>query len=136
MLLRGVPMRVGWLFRPHLAVAGTVAAISIGGQVQAALPPELLCEQTAELSVEASRLETSRNGSTGVTYRLSRGALFISSNGRPEYAYGKLVEQEPGRFTVGHKVLLLDPQLTSAHVIHVHPVDIRIANFKCRRLAG
>lgn len=127
-------MKVSWLHFWRTAAMMTFLVLSINTNAYAALPPDLLCEQTAEIAVETSRLDASKSGPSGVIYRISRGALLISSSDRPEYVYGNLFEQEPGRFTVGHKVLLFDSRLTSAQMVHVHPVDIRIANFKCRRL--
>jgi hypothetical protein len=66
-------------------------------------------------------------------YRFKAGDLYLSSPERSEYHYNKVVQQEPGRFSAGHKTLLFEGDFKRATFVHVYTDEIRISHVSCNR---
>ncbi|HLF09541.1 MAG TPA: hypothetical protein VI789_09395, partial [Dehalococcoidia bacterium] len=71
---------------------------------QAQAIPDLVCRGDEVVSIDHSRLTTSKYASTDI-YRFSGGKLYISSKEREEYLYSDVREVEPGRYTSAHKTI-------------------------------
>ena len=68
--------------------------------------PDLECHADEQARIDPITLDVDHSDVSDV-YRLKGGNLFITTPGRAEYIYNKVVEVEPGRFVSGHKTLLL-----------------------------
>lgn len=97
--------------------------------------PDVVCHLEREAQVEPITFEM-KLSAPRQTYRFKNGELFISGPDRSEYLYGKLVEVEPGRFTVGHKTLLYGDIVAGRDrllMFHADRLDMRITQFVCSR---
>src|SRR5262245_59132546 len=104
---RGMTM---WL-KHHLLL---LTALTLSCNAEAA---DFRCQLTAELHVSPSNLQT-QVFAPRETHRISGDSLFINDPTRPgEYLYGKLVEVEFGRYTVGHKTYIFTDQARSQGIV-------------------
>ncbi len=60
------------------------------------------------------------------------GKLFISSEGREEYFYNDVRQNEPGRHTSAHKTIIFDGRgFKNATVVHTDEVETRVLKLRC-----
>lgn len=99
--------------------------------------PDMTCHAQIETQISPITLD-GKLGTPREVYRFSNGDLFISRPDRGEYRYNKVTEVEPGRYTSGHKTLILSfpppiPGTERLLVVHSDVIDIRVTVFACTR---
>ena len=83
------------------------------------------------MTIRNTDLKTDRYRSTDL-YRFAGGKLFISSEGREEYFYNDVRQNEPGRYTSAHKTVIFDgPRFKNATVVHTDEVETRVLKVRC-----
>jgi hypothetical protein len=112
-----------------------VVALLLGATNSWADVPDLICQETIEVSINPLNLKASelRNGTL---YRFKAGKLFLSGAGRAEYFYNTVTDGELGRYRAGHKTLLFENDFADATFVHAHISDIRITRVSCSRMTA
>lgn len=121
--------------RPWLAFFTSVAVALAYPAL--AVVPDMTCHTHLETQISPVTLDGTLSAPREV-YRFRNGDLFISRPDRAEYRYGKVLEVEPGRFTSGHKTLILSfpppiPGTERLLMVHSDVIDIRVTAFACTR---
>ncbi len=121
--------------RPWLAFF-TSAAGALAYPALAAVP-DMTCHAYLETQISPVTLDGTLNSPREV-YRFRNGDLFISRPDRAEYRYNQVTEVEPGRYTSGHKTLILTfpppiPGTERLLMVHSDVIDIRVTVFACTR---
>jgi len=119
---------------PGILIAGAIVAMACPA---VAAVPNMTCHAHLETQISPITLDGTTSTPREV-YRFANGDLFISRPDRAEYRYGKVVEVEPGRFTSGHKTLVLSfpPPVAGTErllIVHSDVIDIRVTVFACSR---
>lgn len=83
------------------------------------------------MSIRNTDLKTDRYRSSNL-YRFVDGKLYISSEGREEYFYNDVRQNEPGRYTSAHKTIVFDgPGFTNATAVHTDGIETRVLKLRC-----
>lgn len=94
--------------------------------------PDLLCSEPALVAVSPKNLKAQKmSGHT--TFKFKNAKLYLTSADREEYLYNEVREEEPWRFTSGHKTIFIDKDLSGGVVVHADSLDIRISRIKCQK---
>lgn len=95
--------------------------------------PDLLCQELKVALLDPVTLRTTEVNESRTLYRFKAGDLFLSSPQVKEYRYNQVVQQEPLRFSVGHKTLLFKSNFLRATFVHVYIDEVRVSHVSCNR---
>ena len=111
-------------------IAVLCVSVSVVAAAQFSIPNSV-CRGEDAVTVRNTDLKTAPNRSTDL-YRFVGGKLFISSEGRAEYFYNDVRQNEPGRYTSAHKTIIFDgPGFKNATVVHIDEVETRVLKLRC-----
>ena len=103
-------------------------------QAALASPPNLLGQELKVILIDPVSLRARDVHESRTLSRFASGNLFLSSPDRAEYLYGNVSQQEPLRFTSGHKTFLFDsPEHRRATFVHVYTDEVRVSHASCNR---
>jgi hypothetical protein len=95
--------------------------------------PDLLCQELKVALLNPVTLRTTEVRESRTLYRFKGGDLFLSGPDVKEYRYGRVVQQEPLRFGVGHKTLLFEDDFRRGTFVHVYTDEVRVSHASCNR---
>ena len=111
-----------------LAIALMVMAPTVYASV-----PDLICRELRVVLVNPGTLRTTELKDTRTLYRFKAGDLYLSTPDRSEYRYNKVEQQEPSRYSSGHKTLLFEADFRRGTFVHVYTDEIRVSQVSCNR---
>jgi hypothetical protein len=101
----------------------------------AASIPDVICREGNVRDIDPKTLKV-REYESSTTYRFANRNLYVKSSDREEYLYGAVSETEPGRYTVGHKIIYISSQESSPinlQLTHVYNDEVRVSLAKCAK---
>ena len=109
-----------------------IALLVIAPTVHASVP-DLLCQELKVVLVNPVTLRSTELKDTRTLYRFKAGDLFLSTPDRSEYRYNNVQQQEPLRYSSGHKTLLFEADFRRGTFVHVYTDEVRISHVSCNR---
>jgi len=96
--------------------------------------PNLVCTEARVVNVDPRSLKVQEYESeTG--FRFFEGSLYLRPSDRKEYLYNKVVEVEPKRYLVGHKIIQFEgspSEFQTAIVVHAYRDEVRVSRLSCK----
>jgi hypothetical protein len=97
--------------------------------------PDLICREEGVRNVDPRTLQA-REYESSTTYRFTSQKLYLKSPARDEHLYGSVSELEPGRYSVGHKIIYISTRESGSIVMqltHVYTDEVRVSLVKCAK---
>ena len=95
---------------------------------------DLVCRETRMIFIDPKSLAVQEQESQ-IAYRFKSGSLFITPTDRAEYFYNKVTEEEPKRYTSGHKVIQFEGNGSEFHtaiLVHKYLDEVRVSRATCK----
>ena len=108
-------------------------ALAVTAASSWAAVPDLLCQELKVVLVNPVTLRTAEVKESRTLYRFKAGDLYLSSPDLSEYRYNKVMQEEPTRYSAGHKTMLFENDFKRATFVHVYTDEIRISHVSCNR---
>lgn len=98
--------------------------------------PAMVCREGQALSISNPSLQLSRYPSSAL-YRFEGMKLYLSDDSRAEYLYNSVKvgdgDFDGFRFFAGNKSLLFSKDFSSATVVHLDSLEVRVSRLRCTR---